>query len=105
MFADRLLPMFGCVVTKLIPVRVSLSPLLSVSMSSLRKPIAAVAQMRVTSDLEANLGQAAELVAEAKRRGADMVFLPEACDFIGENRKQTLDLAQTLDDSTVTRFR
>ena len=103
MFADRLLPMFGCVVTKLIPVRVS--PLLSVSMSSLRKPIAAVAQMRVTSDLEANLGQAAELVAEAKRRGADMVFLPEACDFIGENRKQTLDLAQTLDDSTVTRFR
>ena len=103
MFADRLLPMFGCVVTKLIPVRVS--PLLSVSMSSLRKPIAAVAQMKVTSDLEANLGQAAELVTEAKRRGADMVFLPEACDFIGENRKQTLDLAQTLDGSTVTRFR
>ena len=103
MFADRLLPMFGCVVTKLIPVRVS--PQLSVSMSSLRKPIAAVAQMKVTSDLEANLGQAAELVAEAKRRGADMVFLPEACDFIGDNRKQTLDLAQTLDGSTVTRFR
>ena len=95
--------MFGCVVTKLIPVRVS--PLLSVSMSSLRKPIAAVAQMKVTSDLEANLDQAAELVTEAKRRGADMVFLPEACDFIGENRKQTLDLAQTLDGSTVTRFR
>ena len=103
MFADRLLPMFGCVVTKLIPVRVS--PLLSVSMSSLRKPIAAVAQMKVTSDLETNLGQAADLVTEAKRRGADMVFLPEACDFIGENRKQTLDLAQTLDGSTVTRFR
>ena len=102
MFADRL-PMFGCVVTKLIPIRVS--PLLTVSMSSLRKPIAAVAQMKVTSDLEANLAQAEELVTEAKRRGADMVFLPEACDFIGENRKQTLALSQTLDGSTVTRFR
>ena len=55
--------------------------------------------------LARSLGQAAELVTEAERRGADMVFLPEACDFIGENRKQTLTLSQTLDGSTVTRFR
>ena len=73
MFPERL-SMLGCVLTRLSPVRVS--PLLSFSMSSLRRPIAAVAQMKVTCDLEANLCQAAELVTEAKRRGADMVFLP-----------------------------
>ena len=94
--------MLRCVLTRLSPARVS--PL-SVSMSELRKPIAAVAQMTVTSDLESNLEQAAELVTEARRRGADMVFLPEACDFIGENRKQTLALSQTIDGSTVARFR
>lgn len=93
--------MLRCVLTRLSPARVS--PL-SVSMSHLRKPIAAVAQMTVTSDLESNLEQAAELVTEARRRGADMVFLPEACDFIGENRKQTLALSQTIDGSTVARF-
>ena len=34
-----------------------------------------------------------------------MVFLPEACDFIGENRQQTLGLAQSVDGSTVQSFR
>ena len=33
-----------------------------------------------------------------------MVFLPEACDFIGENRQQTLTLAQPLDGQTVREY-
>ena len=34
-----------------------------------------------------------------------MVFLPEACDYIGENREQTLELAQTIDGDTVAQFK
>ena len=67
--------------------------------------VAGVVQMRVTNRLSENLGRAAELVSEAKQRGASLVFLPEACDFIGENRKETLELSQPLHGSTVQHFR
>ena len=79
-----------------------------VTRSSVRKMsscVAAVVQMRVTSSVDQNLEQAAALVTRARQRGASMVFLPEACDFIGENREQSLSLSQTIDGSTVARFR
>ena len=34
-----------------------------------------------------------------------MVFLPEACDYIGDNKDQTLELAQPIDGDTVAQFR
>ena len=68
--------------------------------------VAAVAQMTVTSDIEHNLEQAGRLVAEARARGAAMVFLPEACDYIGETRQQSLALASSIHTGdTVARFR
>merc|ERR1719391_1395561 len=67
--------------------------------------VAAVIQMTCTSEIQRNLEQAGQLVMRAKSRGAEMVFLPEACDFIGENRQQTFGLAQSVDGSTVQSFR
>jgi len=62
---------------------------------------AAVVQMTVTSNLSDNMQQAARLISVARDRGADMVFLPEACDFIGETRQQTMELSQPLSGQTV----
>ena len=39
--------------------------------------VAAVVQMTCNSDIKQNLEQAGQLVTRAKKRGADMVFLPE----------------------------
>jgi len=65
---------------------------------------AAVVQMTVTSDLAHNLAQADRLVSQASARGASMVFLPEACDYIGETRQQTMSLAQPLAGQIVKEF-
>lgn len=73
---------------------------------SLSQPaLAAVVQMRVTNQLSQNLARAGELVREASQEGAQLVFLPEACDFIGENKRETLELSQPLYGSTVEQFR
>ena len=76
---------------------------ISRNMSSIA--VAGVVQMTSTNNLSHNLARAAELVGQAKQRGASMVFLPEACDFIGENRRETLELSQPLNGSTVQHFR
>ncbi|XP_037722506.1 nitrilase and fragile histidine triad fusion protein NitFhit [Drosophila subpulchrella] len=65
----------------------------------------AVGQMRSTSDKAANLGQVKELVARAKSRNACMLFLPECCDFVGENRAQTLELSEGLDGELMAQYR
>ena len=78
-------------------------PSLSRNMSSFA--VAGVVQLTSTNSLSHNLARATELVSQAKQRGASMVFLPEACDFIGENRRETLELSQPLNGSTVHHFR
>ena len=78
-------------------------PNLSRNMSSLA--VAGVVQMTSTNNLSHNLTRAAELVSQAKQRGASMVFLPEASDFVGENRRETLELSQPLNGSTLQHFR
>ncbi|XP_017066316.1 nitrilase and fragile histidine triad fusion protein NitFhit [Drosophila eugracilis] len=65
----------------------------------------AVGQMRSTSDKAANLDQVRELVARAKSRNACMLFLPECCDFVGENRDQTLEFSEGLDGELMAQYR
>ncbi|XP_001957752.3 nitrilase and fragile histidine triad fusion protein NitFhit [Drosophila ananassae] len=65
----------------------------------------AVGQMRSTSDKVANFGQVQELVSRAKSKNATMLFLPECCDFVGENRAQTLELSETLDGQLMAQYR
>ncbi|KAM9718352.1 deaminated glutathione amidase [Menidia menidia] len=74
------------------------------NMTSAPPPLAAVCQLNVTPDKEANFSGCRRLVEEAKRRGACMVFLPEGFDYIGSSREETLALSESLDGDTITRY-
>ncbi len=52
-------------------------------MSTPRELVVAAAQMQSQDDVAANLACAAELCAKAKRRGAELVLLPENFAFMG----------------------
>ncbi|XP_005113263.1 nitrilase and fragile histidine triad fusion protein NitFhit [Aplysia californica] len=66
-----------------------------------QKSLIAVCQMTATSDKEENLKTVLELIACGTRRGAKMIFLPEACDYIGESKQQSVDLAEPLNGNFV----
>lgn len=65
---------------------------------------AAVCQMTSSHDVKENINQASSLIEGAARMGADMVFLPEAFDFIGRNSQETRELAQTTEGNTIRAF-
>ncbi|XP_020801729.1 nitrilase and fragile histidine triad fusion protein NitFhit [Drosophila serrata] len=67
--------------------------------------IIAVGQMRSTSDKIANLCQVKELVTRAKASKACMLFLPECCDFVGQNRAETLELSERLNGELMAQYR
>uniref|UniRef100_A0A3Q3NPS8 Deaminated glutathione amidase n=1 Tax=Labrus bergylta TaxID=56723 RepID=A0A3Q3NPS8_9LABR len=73
-------------------------------MSTLPRPLAAVCQVTATPDKQANLSACKELVEEAKARGASMVFLPEAFDYIGSSREETLSLSESLTGDTMSQY-
>ncbi|KAB7508114.1 Nitrilase and fragile histidine triad fusion protein NitFhit [Armadillidium nasatum] len=64
----------------------------------------AVAQMTATNNKIQNMKIVSELVSKAASKGAQMIFLPEACDYIGESREETISLAESLSGSTVTSY-
>ncbi|NWH77192.1 NIT1 amidase, partial [Piaya cayana] len=68
------------------------------------KPLVAVAQVTSTPDKEQNFSACAGLVREAAQRGAGLVFLPEAFDFIGRDATQTLSMAEPLDGDLMGRY-
>ncbi|KAL6881464.1 carbon-nitrogen hydrolase [Trichoderma novae-zelandiae] len=55
--------------------------------------IAAVGQICSTGSIAANLNQCVRLVAKAAVGGAQVLFLPEASDYIAANAQASLDLA------------
>ncbi|XP_068142120.1 nitrilase and fragile histidine triad fusion protein NitFhit [Drosophila tropicalis] len=67
--------------------------------------IIAVGQMRATNNKLENLCQVEELITRAKAKHAKILFLPECCDFVGENRGQTLDLSETLDGQLMNKYK
>ncbi|XP_030560683.1 nitrilase and fragile histidine triad fusion protein NitFhit [Drosophila novamexicana] len=66
--------------------------------------VVAVGQMRATNDKACNLRQVEELVARAAASKAKMLFLPECCDFVGENRGETLQLAEPLTGQLMRKY-
>lgn len=58
--------------------------------------------MTSTSVKSDNIKIISELVASAKARGSQMVFLPEACDYIGESKQQSVEYAETMDGNFIT---
>ncbi|KAJ2661777.1 Carbon-nitrogen hydrolase [Coemansia sp. RSA 1200] len=73
------------------------SPLSRLGLVPARSAIAAVGQFCAQGDLQKNLMTCVDLIGGAARRGAQMVFLPEASDFIAETRDLTTQLAQSVD--------
>ncbi|KAL7375766.1 hypothetical protein ABVT39_023573 [Epinephelus coioides] len=73
-------------------------------MSTSSHPVAAVCQLTVTPNKEANFSACKQLVDEAKERGASMVFLPENFDYIGSSREETLSLSESLTGDTISRY-
>ncbi|XP_023172409.1 nitrilase and fragile histidine triad fusion protein NitFhit [Drosophila hydei] len=67
--------------------------------------IVAVGQMCSTNDKAANLQQVEELVLLAANRRAKMLFLPECCDFVGENRTETFQLVEPLDGPLMAKYK
>lgn len=55
-----------------------------------KAPVAAIAQLRATSDKFQNLQDIAKCARLATQQGASMLFLPECFGFIGESAVQTL---------------
>ncbi|KAL0106180.1 hypothetical protein PUN28_016120 [Cardiocondyla obscurior] len=68
-------------------------------------PLAAVCQMRSTADKLKNLEIVAQLAAEAKHKLATIAFFPEACDFLGESKKDIIAMAEPLTGQTVTSYK
>ncbi|XP_063172855.1 deaminated glutathione amidase isoform X2 [Candoia aspera] len=68
------------------------------------KPLIAVCQVTSTSDREHNWASCSQLVREATRRDACVVFLPEAFDFIGSSTEETLSLAEPLEGDYLQRY-
>ncbi|XP_022533804.1 deaminated glutathione amidase isoform X2 [Astyanax mexicanus] len=67
-------------------------------------PVAAVCQMTSTPDKEANFTTCERLVKQAKEGRASMVFLPEGFDYIGSSREETLQLSESLQGDTISRY-
>ncbi|XP_067645595.1 nitrilase and fragile histidine triad fusion protein NitFhit [Eurosta solidaginis] len=67
--------------------------------------VIAIGQMRATNDKNDNMKQVEELFAKAKQQQVGFLFLPECCDFVGENRKQTLELSEPLEGPTMSQYK
>ncbi|XP_053134783.1 deaminated glutathione amidase [Hemicordylus capensis] len=67
-------------------------------------PLIAVCQVTSTPDKEHNFACCSQLVRQAAQRGACVVFLPEAFDFIGSSVEETLSLAEPLEGDHVQRY-
>ena len=57
----------------------------------------AVLQLTVTNDKNRNRDKCDQLLKKAASYGAQVAFLPECFDFIGESAKETSGLAETVD--------
>ncbi|XP_065068309.1 deaminated glutathione amidase-like isoform X2 [Rhopilema esculentum] len=69
--------------------------------SNCSRRLIAVCQMTSSNNKERNLEVVAQLVKEA----SSAVFLPECFDYVGENRSQTVELAEPLHGDTINRMK
>ncbi|GLH07924.1 Uncharacterized protein GBIM_13306 [Gryllus bimaculatus] len=71
---------------------------------STQENLVAVCQMTSRNNKSENLKTCRNLIEKASLKGAKMVFLPEACDYIGESRTETLQLAEPLNGPLVNQY-
>ncbi|RZF34534.1 hypothetical protein LSTR_LSTR013248 [Laodelphax striatellus] len=65
----------------------------------------AVCQFTAKNDKEQNFMVCKHLIERASEDGAKMVFLPEACDYIGESKEEIVNLSEPLDGPLICRYR
>ncbi|VDN24093.1 unnamed protein product [Dibothriocephalus latus] len=65
----------------------------------------ALIQLASTNNKEENIKMLTKLVESATEQGAEMVFLPEAADFIAGSQKESFQLAETMDGKFLTSVR
>ncbi|XP_041350404.1 nitrilase and fragile histidine triad fusion protein NitFhit-like isoform X2 [Gigantopelta aegis] len=68
-------------------------------------PVVAVCQMTSTSDKTTNFQTCLSLIQRARQKGATLVCLPEACDYIAESKELSVKMSEPLDGSTVSKFK
>lgn len=66
--------------------------------------IIAVCQMTSTNNKERNYKVVEKLAKEAKFANAKIAFFPEACDFVGSSKAETLELAEPLSGPLVQKY-
>lgn len=67
-------------------------------------PIIGVCQLTCTVDKDKNFQISRSLIEKAKNKGAKVIFLPEAVDYIGESKQQSIDMAEDLNDITISKY-
>ncbi|XP_033744984.1 deaminated glutathione amidase-like [Pecten maximus] len=69
------------------------------------KPKIGVIQLTCTADKQSNFDSCKQFVHQAKDKGVQMVFLPEAADYIGESKQKSMEMAESLEGETINNFR
>ncbi|CAD7004153.1 nitrilase and fragile histidine triad fusion protein NitFhit [Ceratitis capitata] len=67
--------------------------------------VIAIGQMCATNNKADNMRQVEKLFNKARDQSATFLFLPECCDFVGEHRKQTLELSEPLSGETMNQYK
>ncbi|XP_075234549.1 ntrilase and fragile histidine triad fusion protein NitFhit [Lycorma delicatula] len=65
----------------------------------------AVCQLTATNNKSENFNICKNLIESATDAGAKVVFLPEACDYVAENRAEAIELSEPLTGDLVTNYR
>ncbi|XP_039287303.1 deaminated glutathione amidase [Nilaparvata lugens] len=65
----------------------------------------AVCQFTAKNDKEQNFKVCKYLIEKASKDGAKMIFLPEACDYIGESKEEVSNLSEPLDGPLMCRYK
>lgn len=68
-------------------------------------PVIGVCQLTCTADKDRNFQISKALIQRAQTKGAKMVFLPEAVDYIGESKQQSIEMAEDLNGTTISKYR
>uniref|UniRef100_A0A1B6JCQ5 Nitrilase and fragile histidine triad fusion protein NitFhit n=1 Tax=Homalodisca liturata TaxID=320908 RepID=A0A1B6JCQ5_9HEMI len=83
-----------------------LSPIVcSMSFTKYQHNLVAVCQMTAKNNKDDNFQTSKKLIEEAASAGAKVVFLPEAFDFVGESKEETLKLAEPLDGPLLSKYK
>lgn len=75
------------------------------TMNSDRKCLVAVTQHTSKDNKDDNFKEFQNQITNASKVGCKLVFLPECFDFIGDNRKQTIELTETIDGQLIAKYR